>query len=135
MQFVVDANIIFSALIKDSTTRKLISEPKLSLYAPKFFVEEFLGHLWELKEKINTDETHLKEKLNDFIMKNIKLITNEEISEYIQEAEKICPDKGDIAYFALALKLNCAIWSNDSKLKNQSAIKIYSTKEIINLLN
>lgn len=134
MQLVVDANILFSALIKDSTTRNLISEPKLSLYTPKFFVEEFLEHLWELKEKTGADENLLKEKLNDFIIKNIKLISSKDIFEFVSEARTISPDKDDIAYFALALKLKCPIWSNDFKLKNQSRIKIYSTKEIINKL-
>lgn len=134
MRLVIDANILFSALIKDSTTRKLISEPKLSLYTPKFFVGEFLEHLWELKEKTGADESLLKEKMNDFIIKNIKLIPSEEIFPFISEASTISPDKDDVAYFALALKLKCAIWSNDVKLKKQNRVKIYSTKEILEKL-
>lgn len=34
--------------------------------------------------------------------------------------------------FALALKLNCAI--NDRKLKEQNAVKVYTTQEIIQML-
>jgi len=40
------------------------------------------------------------------------------------------PDPDDMAYFALALKLNCAIWSNDKKLKEQDKVKVYNTHEL-----
>ncbi|MEK6928390.1 MAG: hypothetical protein AABW65_00335 [Nanoarchaeota archaeon] len=36
--------------------------------------------------------------------------------------------------FALALKLDCAIWSNDKKLNEQDKVKIYSTEDLIELL-
>ncbi|MEI6732208.1 MAG: PIN domain-containing protein, partial [archaeon] len=43
-------------------------------------------------------------------------------------------ERGDIKdamYLALALKLNCPIWSNDKLLKNQTQIKVYSTSELM----
>ena len=49
----------------------------------------------------------------------------------MKEAEKITPDKKDVLYFALALKLRCGIWSNDKKLKTQNKIKIYSTEDLL----
>ncbi|MBT5021736.1 hypothetical protein HOK51_08530 [Candidatus Woesearchaeota archaeon] len=52
----------------------------------------------------------------------------------MNSAKIICPDENDVDYFALALKLNCAIWSNDKKLKNQNSIIVYSTEELINLI-
>ena len=40
MRLVVDANIIFSSLIKDSITRKIILLEDLKLYAPEYvFIE------------------------------------------------------------------------------------------------
>jgi len=53
-----------------------------------------------------------------------------DIEQCLNEAEKISPDKDDVIYFALALKLNCAIWSNDKNLKEQNRIKIYSTSDL-----
>ena len=50
---------------------------------------------------------------------------------FIDEAESISPDPYDIDYFALALKFDCAIWSNDKKLKQQNKIKIFSTKDLL----
>jgi len=53
---------------------------------------------------------------------------------FITEAEKISPDKKDSDYFALALKFDCAIWTNDKKLREQERVKIYSTEEINELI-
>jgi predicted nucleic acid-binding protein len=133
MQLVINANVLFSALIKDSTTRKLIAKPNLILYTPEFFLKEFINHLWELKSKTNSNELMLKEKLQEFLTKNIRLTPSKKLLPYIPQARSICPDEGDIAYFALALKLNCPIWSDDKALKQQSKIKILSTQEILHL--
>ena len=51
------------------------------------------------------------------------------------EAKEISPDPDDVPYLALALKLGCAIWSNDKELKKQSVVKVYNTQEILQLLN
>ncbi|MBS3175821.1 hypothetical protein J4457_01145 [Candidatus Woesearchaeota archaeon] len=52
------------------------------------------------------------------------------IVSYFDDAENLTPDPDDMAYFAIALRLNCAIWSNDKKLKEQNKIKVYHTHEL-----
>ena len=47
------------------------------------------------------------------------------------EAEAICPDRSDIPFFALAMKMRIPIWSNDKKLKEQSEVVVYSTAELL----
>lgn len=61
------------------------------------------------------------------------VLIKEGITAEIQ-AEEISPDKDDTLYIALAMKLKCPIWSNDKDLKKQSEVKIYSTKDIIEIL-
>ena len=56
-------------------------------------------------------------------------------SIFQKEAEKISPGLKDTQYLALALKLNCAIWSNDKKLKEQDKVKVYSTNELLQVLH
>lgn len=41
MRLVLDANILFAALIKDSLTAELIIKDELQLYAPEFLLDEF----------------------------------------------------------------------------------------------
>ena len=72
-------------------------------------------------------------RLLEVLKRRIAIIPLEELVLYIDEAEKLTPDPDDMAYFALALKLNCAVWSNDKKLKEQDKIKIYNTHELSKL--
>ncbi len=56
-------------------------------------------------------------RLVELLKRRIVIVPLEELVPYVDEAEKLSPDPDDMAYFALALKRNCAIWSNDKKLK------------------
>ena len=72
--------------------------------------------------------------LLEVLKRRIVLVPLEELTEYVEEAEKITPDPDDMAYIALALKLNCPIWSNDKELKEkQTVVKIYPTHKLIRL--
>ncbi|MBU3906952.1 MAG: hypothetical protein KKA64_01745 [Nanoarchaeota archaeon] len=44
MKLVLDANVLFSALIKDDVTAKLFLDLSFHLYAPEFILEEFEKH-------------------------------------------------------------------------------------------
>ena len=41
----------------------------------------------------------------------------------------------DIDFLALALKLKLPVWSNDSHLKKQSKVIVYSTSELLKSLS
>ena len=51
MRIVIDSNILFSALVKDALTRKLILEYKESFLFPSFIFEELEKHKDELRRK------------------------------------------------------------------------------------
>ena len=130
MRLVVDANIIFSVLIKEGKTDDLFFNFSLDLYAPEYIFSELEKHKEEILRKTKRTELEFYRLLE--IFKNvIKIIPNPETDDYIKEAESICPDKDDFLYFALALKMNIPIWTNDKKLKEQKIVKIYSTGELI----
>lgn len=131
---VIDANILFSALIKNSVTAKLIFEEEIILYTSEFIVDEFLKYqnlILKKTSRTRNEFIQIMHMLKDII----KIIPKEEYSKFMEEAENISPDEKDVLYFALALKLKCGIWSNDKKLKTQDKVKIYSTEDIKNLLN
>ena len=133
MDLVTDANIIFAALIKESKTHELIFDEKLHLFTTEFFFTEFGKHAKELQEKTGKTEEELNHLL-DVLKKKIILIPLEELLPYVDEAEKISPDPDDVAYIALAMKLKCAIWSQDRKLKEkQNKVKVYSTEDLVRI--
>ena len=134
MELVVDANILFAALIKVSATSDLIVDNSLNLFSVEFIFEEFEKYKDLIKEKTERTENEF-DRFMEIIKKRITLIPYEEFDLFIDETEKFSPDLKDTEYLALAMKLKCALWSNDKKLKTQDKVKIYSTEDLINGLN
>lgn len=133
MEVVIDANILFSALIKNSLTSDLIFMGRLRLFSPDFMIEEFLKYESLILEKTKRTKPEVIKNLH--LLKDIILIVpEEEYEKYIDSAREISPDAKDVLYLSLALKLKCPIWSNDKRLKNQEAIKVYSTSDLLECL-
>ena len=131
MDLVIDSNILFAALLKESGTSEILF--KHTLYAPEFIFEEFRKYKEYLKGKTKRTEEGFSE-LFDLFERNVILIPKEEIEPFTEKAEKISPDSKDVPYLALALKLRCSLWTNDEDLKEkQDAIQVYSTEELIKL--
>ena len=95
MKLVLDANPLFSALIKNSFTANIITDNNIELFAPEFLLEEFLKHKKEILDKTKRTE----KELNDLV-KSLKDIINvvpeKEFAMFLHTAEKITPDEDDI---------------------------------------
>lgn len=131
MKLIVDANILFSALIKDGLTAELLISDKLQLFAPEFLFTEYTKYKDLILRKTHRNE----EEFNNFleILKDqIFIVPKKEIMPFMDEADKISPDPKDTVYFALAIALKSNIWSNDKKLKqSQTKINVCSTEELL----
>jgi len=133
MDLVVDANILFAALIKRGITSELLFRNDLHLYAPEFIFIEFEKYRELIKKKTERTDGEFDELLELF-QRRIMLVPFEEIKPFIEKAKAISPDVKDVPYIALALKLNIAVWSNDGSLKEkQDTVKVYATHEIAKL--
>ena len=137
MKLVVDTNVLFSFFKRDSTTRKLIIDPELELnlelFTPVHALEELKEHEGEMR-KFGVSSGDF-----DVILSSLPLFVNTVSQSFLEpllsEAGKLLPkDTDDAPYIALALKLNCPIWLGDAGLKEQSKVKVLSTKELIELL-
>ena len=133
MDLIVDANIIFASLIKDSLTAELLFVDRFHLHAPEFLLEELDKYRAFLLDKTRRNDEDFEEFLR-IIKRRLTLVPKEEIAPFLDKAKHISPDPGDIPYFALALKMGCALWSNDTNLKNQSIVAVFSTKDILEML-
>jgi predicted nucleic acid-binding protein len=131
MELIVDANILFAALIKDGATIDFILARDTCLFVPEFVFEEFSGHRQELLEKTKRSRGELDEILR-LLQSLLIIVPKEDIGDFIDEALDISPDPDDAPYFALALKLGAPIWSNDKRLRTQSKVEILSTEDLLN---
>ena len=136
MLVVIDANELFSLLIKGSKSSKEIFLSKnIELIAPEFILEEFVNHKEEILSKTHRTESEFLELLIVF-KDRVKLIPEQEFSLYILKAcEFLSEHEKDKEYLALALRFNCLIWSEDKVLKKQSKIEVFNTKELFDKLS
>lgn len=132
MDLIIDANILFAAFITSGKTEELIFRDEFHLFAPEFLFEEFEKYEDIILKKTHRTHEEFQQVMN-VLKKRIKILPNEDSIKYLEKAKEVCPDENDVEYFALALNLKCAIWSNDKEIKNQSVVKIFSTKELIDI--
>ena len=132
MILIVDANVLFSALIKRSFTFDLfesLSGRGFDLHSPQYLLEEIETKRDRLLEysKLMPSELDFAAEL---LLGKIKIISKSEYESFLSEAKDLAPHIKDVAYFALALSLNCAIWSDEKAFKKQDKVKVYSTSEL-----
>lgn len=135
MDIVIDANVLFAALIKEGASRRLLISDILTLYAPEFLLEEVEKHEELILQKTGKSKDDLQRVLA-VLRRRITFVRLSELVSFLDKAKQISPDEKDVAYFALALRLSLPIWSNDAALKlKQDAVKVYSTGEIARLVS
>jgi len=130
--FVIDTNIIFSALLKNSAARKIILSDTFDLFVPEFLFTEIIKYEKLILKKTGMEKENL-ELLLLLLQSHISVIPFNIFSDFMKaaenEMEKI--DMKDAPFVALALKLKIPIWSNDVHFKKQEKVESFNTAEII----
>jgi len=137
IRVVVDTNVLMSALLKNNSfTAKLLRSEFFDIYYP----EDGLREIEYYKKYIISKRERALQKQSfeyvlKFILEPIHIIPSELYSQKIKDAyeEMKGIDEKDTPFLALALQLNCSIWSDDRHFKQQSIAKVYTTKEILDL--
>ena len=136
MKVIIDTNIIISALIKDSITRKIIVESGWEFYYPEVSLHELRENKTEILEKSGLEETEYL-KLASKILSYMNLLSDEQIAVNLNQAKEELGkiDSDDIPFLAAALSIpNAFIWSHDSDLEKQKLVKVIKTKDILEFL-
>ncbi|MBN2067062.1 MAG: hypothetical protein JW744_01185 [Candidatus Diapherotrites archaeon] len=135
MQLVADTNIVVAALLRKGDTRSLLFSKKVEVFSPDRIGIEILNHKEEFMKKALMNESEFQQAV-ELLLEEISVIPVEEYSPLKQTALSLCPTghEDDWPFLALSLKLSCPLWSNDSALKNQLEVKVYSTAELLKQL-
>jgi len=132
VELVADSNILFSFFNERSRARQISVSGEVILYSPGFALKELEEHKTDIIKDFSLTEAQF-----ELIMKLLKTVVNfvpeDDYFHLMTRAKEISPDVDDIDFFALALKLNCSIWSEEEKLK-RSVVKVLTTEDIVKLL-
>ena len=135
MKLVLDTNILLSALIKNSTTRKIIVESEWDLYYPEMSFHEVRKYKELVLNKSGMQEQDYT-KLINYLLKHIILVPDEIIYENLEKAKNIMHniDPDDVVFIATKLSIaDSIIWSDDTDFDKQNQIKVLKSKEVSKL--
>jgi len=135
MLLVVDVNVVFSALINKGDSFKVFELNK-TFNKFEFVIPEYLFlELGRRLDKLLSLSKLTKEELAEtfsFIKKQTNPISAVTFLNKLPEAIEL--NSKDSPYLALALKLNCGIFSGDKGLKKQDKVKVFSPRELLDFL-
>jgi len=138
IRFVVDTNTLISALLKDdSMTAKLLKSGVFDLYYPEDGLREIEYYRkYMISKRKRTLQSQSFEYALKFILESIRIIPSELYSHRLKDAYEVMKniDEKDTPFLALALQLNCPVWSNDKHFKQQGIADTYTTAEVVRLL-
>ena len=127
---VIDANVIIAAMLRDSTTRKILLSGDILPVAPKRVVEKIEEYMIEISTR-NALPIEMNRIVLRLLTSHIRLVPVNVYKRFLRTAfESIGKrDPTDIPYLAVALAVNDdGIWSHDADFSSQSRFKVYSTK-------
>lgn len=134
MNLVIDTNILISALIKNSITRKIIFESGWTFYYPSISLVEIDKYKDLILEKSGLSREEYSLLLDS--LKNYILFIDFPIYEiYMSEAETIMKhiDEKDVVFVATALSTkNQGIWTTDTDFDKQTKLKVWKTVDVLN---
>jgi len=133
MILIVDTNIIFAGLLRNSITRRLLIDPPFTLYAPETILNEIRKYEEEIIKRAGFTKSEF-EILFNLITDGIQIVEKEKYAQKIKEADKLIGhiDQGDVPFLALALSIsNDGIWTENVKHFKQKHVKIWTTRELV----
>lgn len=136
MQLVVDANILLAAFLKKAVTREFLLDSRLNLAAPEHLLSETLRHLQSdtsIKKRIGLSSEEIEE-LFLLLTQRIQVFPETSYRPFMKKALALAQHREDAPYLALGLMLKAAVWSNDKGFKEQTAVTVYSTHELLVIL-
>jgi len=135
IRIVIDTNILISALIKeDSITSKIIKSGIFEIYYPEDGMLELRKYrdLIISKRKTEWQKKSFDYALN-FLLESVTVVPSQLYEDKIRDAYVIMKgvDEKDTPFLALALKLQCPVWSNDKDFRKQNAVEVFTTSHIV----
>jgi predicted nucleic acid-binding protein len=136
MKLIIDTNILISAIVRNSFTRRILLSPYFEFYLPDYALIEIRKHEGLLREKTGLNEEKLG-TIIDLIKASIDIISTATFEKHLpiafEEMKDI--DESDAPFLALALSFpNDGIWSDDKHFQKQGLVKVWRSSEMFDLL-
>ena len=136
METVLDANVLVAGFLRSAVTRELLLDERLTLWTPEYGLTETERVLRapRLRRRLGgMTEADVRAIITQLTSK-VRVLPASSYRHKFVQARQIAPHLEDAPYLALALHLHLPLWSNDSALKEQQLVPVYTTQELLALL-
>ena len=130
MRFVVDTNRVVAALIKASTSRRILMDRRMEFLTPEHTLQELEDHLAEIASKAKMDMPEVRALLN-LVLERVQIIPSSEYADRLPDAIRAMGeiDVKDVPFVALCLAKHAdGVWSDDKHFLEQNAVAVWTTK-------
>jgi len=136
MELVVDTNVVIAGFLRSATTRELLLDERLTLWAPEYLLTEAARVV---------SAPRLRRRLGSLSPEDIRAVLSQVTSRIriapagtfrlkLPAAKALVADPEDAPFLALALQLQLPLWSNDAPLRTQSVVRVYTTDDVLSIL-
>jgi len=130
MRIVIDANVLFAALLARGKTAELLFSESIEPLAPELLFIELERNMDELLEKTKLKEEYVNILLA-LLKERVRIIPKEEFSDKLSKANELLRGHSkDTEFVALALKLGCPLWSKEKRLKRIPGLVVLEADEV-----
>ena len=133
MNLVIDTNRIMAALLKDSSSRRIILHDSFSFYAPDYMGTEIRKHRPYLMKKAKIPKPDF-DLLMDTLLEHVTLVPFEDFEHEYEHAVRIMEtiDENDSSFLAVGLALGIgSIRTEDRHFFRQNLLKVCSTRDLL----
>jgi len=136
MELVVDTNIVVAGFLRSATTRELLLDERLILWAPEYLLTEAERVLLapRLRRRLGSLSPQDVRMFLTQLTARIRIFPTSAFHLKLPEAKTLVADPEDAPFIALALHLRLPLWSNDAPLRVQRVVRIYTTDDVLSLL-
>ena len=135
MKVVIDSNRVIAALIKDSTTRKILFDNNFEFIAPDSIIMEV-----DKYKDVIIDKSGITEKefdiLLSIIFEHITIAPQNEYIDFIEKFKNDIKDSNDVSYIAVCTSAKAeGIWTHDPHFKEQKKVKVFTNIDLLKINN
>ncbi|MBI4174905.1 MAG: hypothetical protein HY517_04635 [Candidatus Aenigmarchaeota archaeon] len=133
MRIVADTNRIIAALLKDGTTREILSDENFEFMTPDFTITEIEEHKSELQKIAKMADGEFKIHLA-LVFSYIKIIPEQDYRNFIDGCKNDISDPDDVPILAAAIASGAdAIWAHDPHFNEQKKVRVLTNIDMLKL--
>src|SRR3989338_4468450 len=124
MELVVDTNVLVAGFLRAATTRELLLDERLVLWAPEYLLTESERVLLEprFRRRLGSLSPSVVREVLSQLTSRVRILPTKAFRVRLPEAKALVADPEDASFIALALHLHLALWSNDAPPRAQRAV-------------